>query len=278
MTQLELTKQVFSRLWNHLRRRQEQFLAISAPAVFVALLLAYLLAQLSARSGGIRFATRANLYEFLGAAYLVRYMQWLVAFVAFGGLAAMAEGERSANASFQRIRGVFWRLVRLSLLVAPCFLIAALLSQLPLQLPRLLHKPLPGWLLNVWTLDLWYWMVLTAFAVFLFSVPALVEHRGGALDALADGVRTSWGSWVPRAALALVFVIVPTVVFRLIFMLLANKLHGSEREATVLSIYGIVATFFGLLFEFAALYGICLLYRQKRWEQESSTGHSTTQG
>jgi hypothetical protein len=212
--------------------------------------------------------TRANLYQFLGAAYLVRYMQWLVAFVAFAGLAAMAEGERGANASFQRVRGVFWRLVRLSLLVAPCFLISALLTQLPLQLPRLLHAPPPpAWLLNVWTLNLWYWVVLSAFAIFLFSVPALIEHRGGALDALAEGVRTGWGTWLPRAALALVFVILPTVVFRLIYMLLANKLHGSERAATVISIYGIVVTFFGLLFQFAALYGVCLLYQEKRREE-----------
>ncbi len=267
MSQVELTKRVFARSWSEVIGRSEQFLAISAPAIFVLILLGYLLSQMTAQlSASGYLASQPHLRLYLAAAYLVRYLEWLVAFLAFGALAAMAEGARTVGASFQRVRGVFGRLVGLSLLIAPAFLVTGLASSLPALLPRM-APVVPKWLASPWILYPWTWLLFTVFALLLFGVPALIDHPVSSLDALVEGVRASLGTFIPRAAIVGAFEIALMILVPLAYLWLGRSLQHSENIRTVLLIYGLFSTFIAKLVEFAGLYAICVMYRELRQQR-----------
>lgn len=254
VTQLDLSKRVFSHLGADLRRRSELFLAITAPICFAVLLLSILTATVLANLRP-QLADRRTVILALTLRLTIDLLKWVLAFVAFAALAAMAHGRRSLGQCYAEVRDALPSILLLALLTAPVVLGLSVLGTLPLLSARL-RTVVASPIFQVG----WTWLMLTVFSALLFSVPIRLAQGVGAMDALAESVRTSLGNFSTRAALVFLFAVLPNLVFPVIQQGIAHAIHSPERAAATLRLYFLLSGFLSLMIEFAGLYALCLLY------------------
>ena len=265
--QLELTRAVFARVGYALRRRSEALLAISAPVIFLIVLISAGVAGVITRMPP---PSSMRTIEYVQSAEIVvLIVQWMLAFFAFGALASFAAGERSVAECWRAALRHWKALLALALL---CWIFWFGLS---LTRPLLARRAIPA---LAQPAAVYGWTVASLLLVLALStcVPHRMRAPISAMDALANSMRFSGSDYFVRLLIAVVFVVLPQAAIQGTTIALQKHLQNlRQTDPQKLSAWANWgrAYLFGsflitLLMIFIGLYALSVLYELREKPQE----------